>query len=277
MSCTLPLILEPEALQSALGRQGILVVDLSATTMYPRYHVPGAVHLEYQHLVRPHPPAMGLLPSAQHIGQVLGSLGVGHDTHVVAYDDEGGGRAARLLWTLEAVGHRCMSLLDGGLTAWANEGFPLEQGIVSAQHCEYSAEIVDNVVADMGYVLGHLNDSSVALVDARSAEEYQGVKRFAARGGHIPGAIHWEWTQAMDRSRNLRLRPASELLAFLDSHGVTTDQEVITYCQTHHRSAFTWLVLRSLGFPRVRGYHGSWSEWGNSPNTPIEQDTPRSA
>ena len=108
------------------------------------------------------------------------------------------------------------------------------------------------------------------LLDARSTDEYLGSKRFAERGGHIPGAVNLDWMQTMDRNRGLRFKPAEELRTMLTSLGVTPDREVVCYCQSHHRSAHSCMMLKSLGFARVRGYPGAWSDWGNSPDTPIE-------
>jgi thiosulfate/3-mercaptopyruvate sulfurtransferase len=93
----------------------------------------------------------------------------------------------------------------------------------------------------------------------------------AARGGHIPGAVNLNWTLAMDEQRQLRCKADATLRALLETIGVTPDKEVILYCQTHHRSAHTYLVLKHLGYPRVRGYAGAWSEWGNDPTLPVEQ------
>jgi len=118
--------------------------------------------------------------------------------------------------------------------------------------------------------VGHLHDPNVVFVDTRTLAEYRGETRRAERAGHIPGAVNFDWVNAIDQTRSLRLKPAQELKQVLSQMGVTPDKEVIAYCQTHHRSAHTYIVLKSLGYPRVRGYPGSWSEWGNSPETPIE-------
>lgn len=108
------------------------------------------------------------------------------------------------------------------------------------------------------------------LADTRSPLEYSGQKRLAERGGHIPGAVNFDGINAMDPQNNLRLKPADVLQQPLAGLGITQDKEAIVYCQTHHRSAHTYMVLKSLGFTKIKGYPGSWSEWGNQRDTPIE-------
>lgn len=269
MPLGLPLIIEPEQLEKQLNTPEILVVDLCEPETYARSHIPGAVHLEYRQLVAPQPPAMGFLPDETQLTLIMSALGLSDAMSVVAYDDEGGGRAARLLWTLDAVGHSHGSLLNGGLHAWVAENRPLSNEAVAARPNQYQVAINENAIADKTYILSHLNDTSVQLLDTRSPAEYHGQQQRAARSGHIPGAINFDWVNAMDPTRNLRLRTQEELKSALTSLGVVPEKEIITYCHTHHRSAHTYVTLKSLGYDRVRGYPGSWSEWGNSPDLPI--------
>ena len=266
----LPLLVEPGELERQLGQESILVIDLCKPETYIQSHIPGAVHLEYAQIVAVNKPVMGLLPDDDQLNEVFSSIGLTPEHHVVAYDDEGGGRASRLLWTLEAMGHARFSLLNGGLHAWSMERRPLRSGTESRARSQYRVQRRETVIADKGYILKQLANPSVVLLDARTADEYRGSKRFAERGGHIPGAVNLDWLQTMDRDRGLRFKPAQALRAMLTSLGVTPDKEVVCYCQSHHRSAHSCMMLKSLGYPRVRGYPGSWSEWGNSPDTPVE-------
>lgn len=266
----LPLVIEVDQLQQNLDRPDLLLVDLSLPATYVQYHIPGAVFLDYNWIVRVEQPRMGLLPDPAQLTHVLSAYGLTPDTHVVSYDDEGGGRACRLLWTLEAAGHQRFSLLNGGLRAWANEGHPVSTEIHWPTAGHYEVQMNFDGVATRQYILDHLSDPGVALLDARSPAEYQGRKLYSQRGGHIPGAVNLEWTEAMDREHDLRLKPADELRERLADLGITPDKEVIVYCQTHHRSAHTYIMLKSLGFEKVKGYPGSWSDWGNEPNTPVE-------
>lgn len=266
----LPLIIEVEQLEQHLEHEKLLLVDLSQPTTYVQYHIPGAVFLDYAWIVRIEHPRMGLLPDPAQLTHVLSAYGLTPETHVVTYDDEGGGRAARFLWTLEAAGHKRFSLLNGGLRAWANEGHQISTQITFPTPGEFQVAMDFSGVATRQFILDNLSNANVRLLDTRSPAEYSGRKVFAERGGHIPGAINMEWTEAMDKQHDLRLKPAKELRQMLESQGITSDKTVIVYCQTHHRSAHTYIMLKSLGYENVKGYAGSWSDWGNEPNTPIE-------
>jgi thiosulfate/3-mercaptopyruvate sulfurtransferase len=269
------ILIEPKALQEMLSDAQLLVVDLSKAATYAQLHIPGAMHMEYSILNSGAQPAPGLLPSEERLAQIAGILKLDKMSRIVAYDDEGSGCAARLAWTLHYLGYESVQVLNGGLHAWSNEGHPLDNQSVLP---DISATLPlasrnPSVLADHTYIVRHLDDESVALLDARTPEEYAGTKVRAARGGHIPGAVNLNWLDTMDKNRNLRIKSPEILNDALSTLGIRPEQEVITYCQSHHRSAHAWLMLKSLGFPRVRGYAGSWSEWGNHPDTPVTTGT----
>ncbi len=267
-SLDLPLLVEPEQLEPLLSSEGLLVVDLCKDTTYSQLHIPGAVHLSYAGITASRGVTHGLLPEPAQLERVLAAHGIGNTTQVVAYDDEGGGNACRLLWTLEAMGHQRCSLLNGGLHAWANEKHPLSREPARPVTAEFTARPDSAPVADADYILQRLDNQDLALWDARSVNEYQGISRFSQYPGHIPGAVNLDWLEVMDRQRNLRLKSPDALQQTLNGLGITADKEVITYCQTHHRSSLTYFALKTLGYLRIKGYPGSWSDWGNRAETP---------
>lgn len=266
-----PLIIECADLAACRQEPKLVIIDLCSKANWQQAHIPGAVHLDYAQIVRLDKPRMGLLPDAQIFSQTLAAIGVNKDSHIIAYDDEAGGKAARLLWTLDAFGYKHYSLLNGGLMAWANEGWPLSTESASPATGNFSvSERNEAVIAERDYILTCLQTDNVQLLDSRSAAEYSGQKRFATRGGHIPGAINFDWLDYMDPANNGRLLPAKILSAELDKRSFSKGNEVICYCQTHHRSALAFVMLKSLGYEKIRGYPGSWSDWGNTDDTPIE-------
>lgn len=266
----LPLLIEPEQLQPHVANFAILTVDLSDRASYAIGHVAGAIHFDYAELLRSEPPVTGLLPDETRLSEVFSRIGLTSERHVVAYDDEGNGRASRLLWTLAALGHTRVSLLNGGIRAWDVAKGSLEIQTNHPISSAYQAQLANlEVIADKGYILARLDDPDVVLLDTRTPAEFAGLVVRAARCGHIPGSINLNWTSTMDQQRQLRFQPDPVLRKLFEWRGVTPDKEIIVYCQNHHRSAHTFCVLRYLGYPRVRGYPGSWSEWGNDPSLPI--------
>lgn len=266
------LLLEPRELASRLSEPGLLILDLCKESVYRQAHIPGAVWVQNKDLVLGSLPAPGKLPPLERLEAVFGQLGLTPDIHVIVYDDEGGGWAGRCIWTLDVIGHRHYSYLNGGLHAWLAAGLPIENTVNSpSANPSLRLSLHPEALADADYLKAHLGDSSHAFWDARTPEEFHGSRLLAQRGGHIPGAVNYEWTRAMSRDDSLRLRDPDILRAELAALGITADKTVVTYCQTHHRSGFTYLLGRILGFPSLKAYDGSWSEWGNRPDTPIER------
>jgi len=266
-----PLLIEVEEFADEAKRpEQLLLVDVSSPDNYRNGHIPGALHLPPGILQAGTPPAPGKLPDADRLSEIFSYLGLTSAHHVVAYDDEGGGWAGRLLWTLEAVGHTRYSYLNGGIHAWRSAGLEVETTINEPLTTSYSASVNGSPIASIEEILERLGDPGFGIWDARSAEEYRGEKSGSARAGHMPGAINIDWLELIDRGNDTRLIDLEQLQVRLDNLGLGKDKDIITHCQTHHRSSLSWLVMKILGYPSARGYDGSWSEWGNREDTPVE-------
>ncbi|AMO79078.1 thiosulfate sulfurtransferase [Pseudomonas citronellolis] len=264
----LPLVIEPAELAARLDAPELILVDLTSPARYAEGHLPGARFVAPARTQWGLPPAPGLLPAKADLEALFGELGHNPDAVYVVYDDEGGGWAGRFIWLLDVIGHQRYHYLDGGLHAWLAEGRELSQAVPAAAGGPLPLTLHDEPTATREYLQSRLGAADLAVWDARNPSEYSGQKVLAAKAGHIPGAVNFEWTAGMDAARALRIR--TDMAQILRDLGITPDKEVITHCQTHHRSGFTYLVAKALGYPRVKGYAGSWSEWGNHPDTPVE-------
>lgn len=265
------LLITPADVSERMGRQGgPRVLDARPASQFAAGHLPGAFHLDPFGISlidsRPAP-----LKAWEWIMQHLFELrGVTRDEPVVVYEETSGMRAARLVWLLTLFGHPHVQLLDGGVARWRAERRSIVREAVAepetasvlviARRPEHLATIEDVMTA--------LGNRDVAIVDARSRAEYAGTLVRAARGGAIPGALHLEYTANL--MPDGRYRAPSELRSMYEAIGVTPAHEVITYCQGAYRAAQSWIALREAGYPRVRCYVGSWNEWGNRTDVPVE-------
>ena len=245
-----------------------LVAQVTSSEAYAAGHVPGAVHVGPGDLVSGIPPATGRLPNGDALTTLFRRIGYTHGTEVVTLDDEGGGWAGRLAWTLDIIGNRTWRYLDGGLAAWVAAGLPIDRAPVDATPSDVEITVDTGPIAEAEDIIPRLQDQDLVIWDCRSAGEFAGHRRAAVRVGHIPGAVNLDWLEVMDGERNLRL--VEDLEALLAKKGIVPERDVITHCQTHHRSGLTYMAARLLGFPRIRAYHGSWSEWGNRMDTPVQ-------
>jgi thiosulfate/3-mercaptopyruvate sulfurtransferase len=263
-----PLLVGVEWLKERLDSPGLRIVDMATEPAdYAKGHIPGAVYLHVNDS-RVAVPAGGFrLPTAEEGARLLGSLGITPETTVVAYDDSSGLHAARLFFTLEAFGHERVAILDGGSQRWRAAGLPWVRAVSRPAPTVYTPRAKPDHAVSAEWVRDHLGQPDVALVDSRTPEEYAGKDVRAKRGGHIPGAVNIDWQRHLRRDGTFK--PIEELRAMYTAESVTPDKTVVTYCQTHHRAAHSYFVLRLLGYPKVVGYDRSWIEWGNRDDLPL--------
>lgn len=246
----------------------ICLVDLRPPEAYAAGHIPGAVSANAALLNRAEPPMGGLMPEPEAVNTLLAQIGANLGDQIIAYDGGKETAAARLIWVLDAYGYEVGSWLSGGFRDWQAQGLPVTTETSSVTPGDLSLSLIGDNVISADQLMQELENDSVKILDVRSAGEFAGTDVRSARGGHVPGANHWEWTSMLDEKGCLL--PDEMLEAQLDKAGITPDDTVIVYCQTHQRSAVTYVALKNLGYADVRALDGAYSNWGNRTDTPIE-------
>ncbi len=271
-------LVSTEWLAEHLNDPDIRIVESNEDPLlYDTGHIPGAVKIDWtadlnDQLSRDY------IKRSQ-FAKLMRSKGITNDTTVIFYGDKNNWWAAYALWVFKLFGHDKVKILNGGRKKWIDEGREITRNVVKLKKSKYTAQKRDDKTnrAFKKDVQAHLKKQGI-LVDVRSNPEYTGERLHmpdypnegALRGGHIPGAVNIPWAQAVREDGTFKSR--EELEALYGGKGVTGDKEVIAYCRIGERSSHTWFVLKNLlGYPNVKNYDGSWTEWGNSVGLPIEK------
>ncbi len=261
------LLLSPKQV-SRLSKPGVMIIDVRSFKDYHKGHIQGAVNLPLAEYHWTDTSSKGIKAFTSHMERLLGFVGVSRNKHVVFYEDNSGMMAARGVWLLHYLGHHKASMLDGGLRAWKKAGHMTTIDPTPPKPTKFIAHVHPEVLATLHQVHNSLKDPDTRLLDVRSMEEYNGTLVRAARGGHIPKAKNVDWKRTLTRQG--AIKPTVDLKRLYDREGLAMDGEVITYCQAGYRAAHAYVILRLLGYPKVRNYLGSWFEWANTLDTPIE-------
>jgi thiosulfate/3-mercaptopyruvate sulfurtransferase len=190
------------------------------------------------------------------------------DKTVVFYEGISGMRAARGFWLLEYLGHTDAHVLDGGFQAWQAAGYPVTTEAPRVREVQFQPRLRESLHISADDLHGLLGTDTLALLDTRTDDEYLAKNVRAARGGTIPGAVHLEWVHNLKADGTFKA--AAELRSMYAAAGIHPDQTVVAFCQGGYRSSHTYLALRLLGYPHLRNFIGSWKEWGDRQDLPIE-------
>ncbi len=258
-----------------LEEPGLAVVESDEDVLlYDTGHIPGAVKVDWH--TELNDPVTRDYVDGTGFAKIMSAKGIGRDDTVVIYGDKNNWWAAYALWVFSLFGHPDVRLLDGGRAKWVAEGRPMTTEVPQRPRTDYPVVQRDDTVirAFKDDVRAHLGQP---MIDVRSPGEYTGEllhmpdypQEGAVRGGHIPGAANVPWARAA--AEDATFKPRAELEAIYQGEvGLAPDDDVIAYCRIGERSSHTWFVLTHLlGYPKVRNYDGSWTEWGNSVRVPI--------
>ncbi|MHA7966305.1 sulfurtransferase [Paenibacillus sp. CAU 1782] len=270
-------IMSLQELHDSLDEPNVVVVDCrfvmgqpdAGREQYKASHIPGAVYLDLEKdLSAPigehggrHP-----LPDIVELTMALSRVGIGNESQVIAYDDQGGAMASRLWWLLNYLGHEAVAVLDEGYTAWVNAGYSVSAELGTVQPTKFLAVVEHSILMEMDELRERLDDERLTLIDSREAPRYRGeVEPLDRVAGHIPGAINVFWKDGLTESGSWKDAEAqAERFADLDK-----DSEIVVYCGSGVTATPNVIALQEAGFSRVRLYAGSWSDWISYSENPV--------
>jgi thiosulfate/3-mercaptopyruvate sulfurtransferase len=273
-----PVLVTTDWLAEHLNDQDVVVAEVDENTdLYEEGHIAGAVKLHWREDLQD--PVERDLVDKLSFERLMSERGISNDTTLVLYGDKNNWFAAYAYWYLKIYGHQDVRILDGGRQKWTDESREFTTDAPQPRQAEYQAgERDESIRTYRDTVRGEIGEESKALIDVRSPQEYAGdlvappgyEQEGAQRAGHIPTAASIPWATAVRDDGTFK--SADELRELYESKGVTPEKQVTAYCRIGERSAHTWFVLRELlGYENVKNYDGSWTEWGNLVDVPIEK------
>lgn len=254
------LVWEPAELQARLDDEGLRVLDARAAEAYDEAHIPGAVPVDVANW-KSQASGEGGLHDAAAWSERLGELGIDNSTQVVVYGDSLP-NTARIWWTLKYVGVADAAVLDGGWQAWLDEGGETATEATDVEQAEFTPDFQPQRLAEIGDLKESHKADEVTVVDTRSDAEFTGQ-------GHIPEAVHLEWTELLDE--NGRFKSPDELRELFAGSGIEPESTAVTYCRSGGRASVEALALELAGFKNVKNYYCSWQEWSADPDAPVEK------
>jgi len=251
-------------LNPILNDPNILIIDTRSFKEYSEGHIPGAVNLDLFAFHWIDTTKEGIQNFNKQAEMIFSFVGISPEMKVIFYDDVSGMLAARGVWMLEYFSHPDVSMLDGGMKKWKKENRSIQTKQNPFQPSKFSGKVNPEIISSYEYILDNID--TLKIIDARSDEEYNGTIVRAAQIGHIPKSVNIDWNLNINDDGTFK---SDEELSKL--YQISKDSEIVTYCQGAYRAANAFLALKKLGFKNVRVYLGSWGEWGNKLDLPVEK------
>jgi len=261
----LNLVISTSDLRLMIGSRSLIIVDARPFYDYSEGHIPGAVNIDLMQFHWIDTSKRGITQFNNQTKILLSNIGVSKNKFVVFYDDISGPSAARGVWLSLYFSHEKVAMLNGGLKKWKSEGYNVEKKTNALLHSNFNGKQNPKILADFADLNLAVKKKRVVILDVRTKSEYDGSVFRAARAGHIPAATHIDWKSNLAQETFKDTKRLDRMY-----HKIPKDAEVITYCQGGYRAANSFVVLKMLGYKNVRMYLGSWGEWGNRLDLPIE-------
>ncbi len=260
------LIVDARWLREHRDDTSLILVDTRPVKDFHAGHLSGARHFDPFPFHHTDTSERGIAEFGAQLQWIFSALGITGRKTVVFYENESGMRSARGQWALEYAGHPNARMLDGGLKAAAGE--PLTTKVDKFAATDFELSPRSEILATYAHLLDRIGRPDVQIFDVRSDEEYFGERVRAKHGGAIPGAVHQDWTAEL--AADGIVKSPAELRAQFEAIGLDPAAEIMTYCQGGYRAAHAYIALKIAGYPNVRNYLGSWAEWGNRDDLPID-------
>ncbi|MDB3956143.1 sulfurtransferase [Candidatus Nitrosopelagicus sp.] len=258
------MFISTQELEKIYQDDSVLILDARSYKDYSNGHIPGAVNLDLFSFHWVDTSQKGLVSFGEHMRKILSYAGIDENKKIIFYDDVTGMLAARGVWMCLYFSHSDVQMLDGGLSKWTKENLPTETESTIYKPSNLTTPLDPSII--IGFEELNEKIGKVTIIDARSPDEFDGTIPRAARGGHITTAENIDWNNNLDDSGKLKSDSELESLYTMDK-----ESPIVTYCQGAYRAAHSYLSLKKLGFKNVKVYLGSWGEWGNKMELPIEK------
>ena len=258
------MFISTQELEKIYQDDSVLILDARSYKDYSNGHIPGAVSLDLFSFHWVDTSQKGLVSFGEHMRKILSYAGIDENKKIIFYDDVTGMLAARGVWMCLYFSHSDVQMLDGGISKWTKENLPTETKSTIYKPSNLTTPLDPSII--IGFEELNEKIGKVTIIDARSPDEFDGTIPRAARGGHIPTAENIDWNNNIDRAALIKSNEDLESLYTMDK-----ESPIVTYCQGAYRAAHSYLSLKKLGFKNVKVYLGSWGEWGNKMELPIEK------
>lgn len=255
-------------LSDHLSDPELRILDVRKTAVYKEGHIPNAISFDLSSISTVVKGVKGMLASIEKIERVFGEKGINNRNKIIIYGYTTGLVAARLFWVFDYMGHKNISLLNGGWNNWTRENREVTQKTPEMKKRNYNASPDPQKIVTGEWIFENLDDHNLVILDVRSQDEFTGTEARSSRGGHIPGAVNLEWRKNLTQQG--MIKSAVKLRNMFYKSQIKKGKEIVVHCQTGLRAAQSYFVLRLLGYDQVRLYDGSWEEWGNNTRYPVE-------